>query len=190
MKFSLDEYAISSDPSKEPMWVNSETKRKLFQNVCKEFEKIKGAIESKNELTIKERRIIARRVAIDSGVDPSLLSIRRQPEINNLIIEKNLELDELWNIISATKYTYGKKLTKAELHKKNIIQAAEIERLTNLRLAEALTRSIESQIIDSHKNLIAQIDNLKAEKAELQDRNSRLTIQLRQMMSSLNNIRN
>lgn len=190
MKFSLDKYAIASASTQEPEWVKSDTKRKLYQNVCEAFKTIKSAIETNKKLAIKERRIVARKIAMDSGVDPSLLSKRRQPEINTLIIEKNLELEELWKATSATKYTYGKKLTKSEIQKKYRDQAKEIERLSNLSLSAALTKSIENQLTDNHKILIATIDYLKAENAELLDKNSRLTIQLRHMMSSLNNIKN
>lgn len=189
MRFSLDQYSNAAKALEEPEWVTSENKRSLYHAVCKAFDRIKALIETQQSVGIKDRKIVARTIAKDSGVHDSLLNKRRQPEIHELIVQKNMELEELYQSIAATKYTFGKKRTKAEIHDEFRMQTAEIERLTNLRLSEALTVAIENQMVDSHRSLIATIDHLKAENAELQFRNGELNKQLRQMMKSLNSIK-
>lgn len=72
MKFSLDKYTVALTPTQEPEWIKSDTKRKLYQNVCMAFENINNSIKTNKKLAIKERRIVARKIALDSGVDPSL----------------------------------------------------------------------------------------------------------------------
>ncbi len=189
MKFSLDKYSNAVAAPEEPAWVTSETKRKLYQHVCKAFDRIKGQMEAGENLGIKDRRIVARNIAKDSGVHDSLLNKRRQPEISELIAQKNIELEELWESFSATKYTSGKKRTKEVIQNELRSQTSEIDRLTNLRLSEALTAAIGNHMVDSHKSLITTIEYLKAENAELQIRNGELSKQLRQMMKTLNTIK-
>ncbi|MNQ87766.1 hypothetical protein D3C85_1030050 [compost metagenome] len=146
-------------------------------------------MEAGDNLGIKDRRIVARNIAKDSGVHDSLLNKRRQPEIHDLITQKNAELEELWDSLSAVRYTSGRKRTKKVIQSELRSQTAEIERLSNLRLSEALTEAISNQMVDSHRNLIATIEYLKAENADLQKRNGELSKQLRQMMKTLNTIK-
>lgn len=190
MKFSLGQYSNTTEAPEEPSWVNSTTKRNLYLHVCKAFDRIKASMEAGDNLSIKDRRIVARNVARDSGVHDSLLNKRRQPELSELIVQKNIELDELWKSISATKYSPRKKLTKEVIHNELRSQTAEIERLTNLRLSEALTAAIGNQMVDSHRSLVSTIEYLKAENAELQFRNGELSKQLRQMMKTIKTIKN
>ncbi|MCF5228611.1 MULTISPECIES: hypothetical protein [unclassified Pseudomonas] len=189
MKFSLSQYSNVAAAPEVPEWVNSTTKRNLFHQVCKAFENIKTLMEAGDNLGIKDRRIVARNIAKDSGVHDSLLNKRRQPEIHDLIVQKNAELEELWSSLSAARYTSGRKRTKKVIQSELRSQTAEIERLTNLRLSEALTEAISNQMVDSHRSLITTIEYLKAENAELQIRNGELSKQLRQMMKALNNIK-
>lgn len=189
MKFSLSQYSNVAAAPEEPEWVNSTMKRNLYQQVCKAFDRIKTSIEAGHNLGIKERRIVARNIAKDSGVHDSLLNKRRQPEIHDLIVQNNTKLEELWDSVSATKYSSGKKRTKQMIQNELRSQTTEIDRLTNLRLSEALTAAISNQMVDSHRSLIATIEYLKAENAELQSRNGELSKQLRQMMSTLNTIK-
>ncbi|MEW5669033.1 hypothetical protein AB1288_22260 [Pseudomonas putida] len=185
MKFSLEQYSNVVNATEEPKWVTSPTKRNLYQEVNKAFNRIKTLMEAGTVLGVKDRRIVARNIAKESGVHDSLLNKRRQPEIHELITNKNAELEDLWESLSATKYSAGKKPTKEEIKKELRSQTSEIDRLTNLRLAEALTAAISNQMIDSHRTLIATIEHLKAENAELQTRNEELSKQLRQMMKTV-----
>lgn len=187
MKFSLGQYSNVPEALEEPAWVTSNTKRNLYLHVCKAFDLIKASMEAGEKLSVKERRIVARNIAKDSGVHDSLLNKRRQPELNELILQKNAELEELWKSLSATQYRPRIKRTKAVIQNELRSQTAEIERLTNLRLSEALTAAIGNQMVDSHRSLVSTIEYLKAENAELQLRNSELSKQLRQMMKAIKN---
>ncbi|MGE8410097.1 MAG: hypothetical protein ACN6QH_24015 [Pseudomonas sp.] len=189
MKFSLGQYSNTTEAPEEPSWVTSETKRNLYLHVCKAFDRIKASMEAGENLSIKDRRIVARNIAKDSGVHDSLLNKRRQPELSELIVQKNAELEELWTSISATKYNPRIKRTKEVIQNEFRSQTAEIERLTNLRLSEALTAAIGNQMVDSHRSLVSTIEHLKTENAELQLRNSELSKQLRQMMKAVNAIK-
>lgn len=189
MKFSLEQYSNVVNATEEPEWVTSPTKRNLYREVHKAFNRIKTLMEAGTVLGVKDRRIVARNIAKESGVHDSLLNKRRQPEIHELITNKNAELEDLWESLSATKYSAGKKPTKEEIKKELRSQTSEIDRLTNLRLAEALTAAISNQMIDSHRTLIATIEHLKSENTELQLRNEELSKQLRQMMKTVTMIK-
>ncbi|VVP14233.1 hypothetical protein PS850_03528 [Pseudomonas fluorescens] len=186
MRFSLDNYSTATKPAEEPGWVTSETKRNLYQAVCKAYEHIKSEIEAGTNLSLKERKIVARSIAKESNVHDSLLNKRRQPEIHELISQHNISLENLWDSCAARRYKTGRKLTKHQILNESRTQAQEIDRLSNLKIAEALSVAIENQMVDSHKTLIVTIEYLKAENADLKLRNDELSKQLRQMMKMLN----
>lgn len=190
MKFSLGQYSNATEAPEEPAWVTSTTKRNLYLHVCTAFDRIKSMMEAGENLSIKDRRIVARNIAKDCGVHDSLLNKRRQPELNELIVQKNAELEELWRGLSATKYSPRIKRTKEVIRNELRSQTAEIDRLTNLRLAEALSAAIRNQMVDSHRSLVSTVEFLKAENAELQFRNGELSKQLRQMMKTIKTIKN
>lgn len=185
--FELDDILIST-PLEVPEWATSETKRALYKHVCAEFERIKSRMESREDLAIKERKIVARTIAKESGVHDSLLNKRRQPEIHDLITQYNTELEKLWDHLEATKYRTSKKPSKAKIEDELRAARAEIDRLTNLRLSEALTSAIELQMTDSQRALVATVEHLKAEVERLQMRNGELSKQLRNMMMAVDNI--
>jgi hypothetical protein len=187
--FELNTFLTDAPAPEAPEWANSETKRALYKHVCAEFERIKTLMKSGQDLAIKERRIVARTIAKESGVHDSLLNKRRQPEINELITQNNIELDKLWNHLEATKYKTSKKPSKAKIEDELRDARAEIERLTNLRLSEALTSAIELQMTDSQRGLVATVEHLKAEVERLQIRNEELSKQLRNMMRAVDNIK-
>lgn len=186
MRFSLGNYSNAAKPTEEPEWVTSETKRTLYQAVCKAYEHIKSEIEAGTNLKLKQRKIVARDIAKAGNVHDSLLNKRRQPEIHELISQHNVALEKLWDSCTARRYATGRKLTKLQIQNESRTQAQEIERLSNLKLADALSAAIENQMVDSHKTLIVTIEHLKAENADLQFRNSELSKQLRQIMKMLN----
>jgi L-asparaginase II len=187
--FELDDFLNTNLPDEAPEWATSETKRTLYKHVCAEFVRIKGLMESGQDLAIKERKIVARAVAVASDVHYSLLSTRRQPEIHELITHYNTELDKLWNHLESTKYKVAKKPSKATIEAQLREKTAEVERLTNLRLSEALTAALENQLVDNHRGLVAMIEHQKAEIERLQSRNSELSKQLRNMMMAVDNIK-
>jgi hypothetical protein len=187
--FELDNFLTSAPAAETPEWANSETKRALYKHVCAEFERIKGRMESGEDLAIKERKIVARTIAKESRVHDSLLNKRRQPEIHELITQNNIELDKLWSHLEATKYKTSKKPSKAKIEDELRQARVEIDRLTNLRLSEALTSAIELQMTGSQRGLVATVEHLKAEVERLQVRNGELSKQLRNMMMAMDNVR-
>lgn len=187
--FELDDFLNTNQPEEAPEWATSDTKRTLYKHVCAEFARIKGLMESGRYLAIKERKIVSRTVAAASDVHYSLLSTRRHPEIHELIIQYNTELEKLWNHLESTKYKVAKKPSKATIEAQLREKTAEVERLTNLRLAEALTAALENQMVDNHRGLVAMIEHQKAEIERLQNRNGELSKQLRHMMTAVDNIK-
>lgn len=123
------------------------------------------------------------------GVDPSLLNKRRQPNLIDFINIKNVELETLWVSIIATKYTSGRKLKKTEIEEENQRLIQEVARLTNLRLSEALTAAIENQLTDSHSDLVALVDELNAKNEKLRIKNDELSELLRNMIASVDKLR-
>lgn len=186
MSFTLDSYAIPTSDEVKPDWVKSALTSLLYDNVIKTFFKIQQSIECGENLSIKDRKIVLRRIAKASSVDPSALSERRHPQLIDFIKQKNLQLQELWLASSAEKYRSGRKKKKEEILSDCKAMAVEIQRLTSLSLSEALQAVINSQLTETHRNLVLLIETLKSENQELKERNSALSEQLRQVLKVLN----
>jgi hypothetical protein len=190
MKFNLTDYKKPvKDQTSLPEWAKSETTAALYKETMEIYTEIKMNIESKKTTSIRDRKIVLRQLAMKCGVDPSLLNKRRQPNLIDFINKKNVELETLWVSIIATKYTSGRKLKKTEIEEENQRLIQEVARLTNLRLSEALTTAIENQLTDSQSDLMALVDELKAENEKIRIKNDELSELLRNMIASVDKLR-
>lgn len=188
MDFSLDNYKKPAEVEEMPSWVKSASCKKLYVQCIYYFDIIKSKMELSAHLSIKERRIVLRRLAKDCSVDPSLLSSRRQPDLIKFIAQKNIELDQYWISKCATRGGSGRKLTKPELVKQLALLNSEFHILENLQLAEAFTSAIEKNLAVSKSELILLNETLSIENKDLRERNKSLNGQLRDMIIELNKI--
>jgi hypothetical protein len=186
MDFSLDNYKKPSEVEEMPSWVKSASCKKLYVRCIYYFDLIKSKMEMNANLSLKERRIVLRRLAQDCMVDPSLLSSRRQPDLIKFIAQKNIELEQYWISKCAARGGSGRRLTKSELVKQLALLKSEFNILENLRIAEAFTSAIEKSLAKSKSELILLNEELSIENKDLRERNKSLNGQLRDIIIALN----
>lgn len=186
MDFSLSNYLKSADQLEPPAWAKTESSKKLYIQCVVHFNSIKLKMDSQKQLSVKERKIVLRHLAKDCRVDPSLLSLRRQPDLLRFVAEKNLELEAYWEGKCCARKSSGKKLNKSELLKELCLLRTELKALENSKLAEALTLAIERNLAESKSRLVMLNQELSTENSELRERNTELSGQLRDLMSALN----
>jgi hypothetical protein len=158
MDFSLDSFKKSkSDAKAEPLpeWVQNGPSNNLllYNAVVSEYESVVSKINNNDDVSIKERKIIISIIAKKVGVDKSLISKRRKPELVEYIDSLNSELEILWDKKARRKPKSGKKLTKTELITENSRLKNEIVTLKNTKMIEYLETAIEHELlIDSRRN--------------------------------------
>jgi hypothetical protein len=188
MSFSLENYSVPITEEIIPSWAKLSSTKLLYENVVKNFNKIYQAIQAGENLSIKDRKIVLRRIAIQSNFDPSSLSKRRQPQLFDFINKHNLLLQELWDASLSRKYRSGRKKKKEEVINDNRKMAIELKRVTSLEISHALTEMIKSELTEAHQKLVANIEELKFENDVLREQNSALNTQLRQLLKLLNKL--
>lgn len=178
MDFSLATFYKPLVDEKPPDWAKSTTTLKLYREVIVQRNQILKAINLGVASSIKDRRLIAKKIAEACGFSPSILSARRQPDICKLIIELNEELELAVNSIDANSNKSGRIRTKKEIEIISKFQKDELSRITNLKLAEAMTAAINNLSIQRSRNQANTIIKLKVKIMELEQIIERQAIQL------------
>jgi len=178
MDFSITRFSKPVITETAPDWIKSSATLRLYKEIVAQHDSILGNINKGNPLTVKGRRLIPKKIAENCGLSPSIISIRRQPEICILIKELNEELELAFKSTKANQNTSGRKQTKKEIEENYKAQKDEITRITNLKLAEAMTAAINNLSIQSSKNQAATIVKLKVKIIELENIIERQAIQL------------
>lgn len=164
MSFDLESFRKPIITSESPPWSQeSTTNNCLYQCIVKHFNEIKFALQSQRTSTLKKTRIVARQVAIDCKLSPSILSERRKPEIVQFISTLNEELELIFESEESRRITSGRKPTKYFLIEQNKIMQIENDRLRNLRLAESFSMALESTLTEECRTQANTIRQLKAE---------------------------
>lgn len=168
-----------------PDWVISETTKKLYASMITSYTQIKSDIEKRLKMRLTDRQIIARRLAIQCKLSPSIITERRQPEIMHLLRELNIDLALHYKSTLAKTWTSGKKLTKDELIRENKSLKAEIAELRRLKLSAYATAILESNIPVEARSYTITISKLKEEIARQETVISNQAEQNRKYMEAL-----
>lgn len=187
MKFTLGNYEKPSVDLSLPEWAKNETVKRLYAESLNLYEKIKADIEEGNKLPLKSRKIVVRRLALLCDVDHSLITARRYPELVRFIEEKNSELDACWASVQAGVHRSGRKRTKNELMVDYEQMKKEVDRLSNLKIAEALEFVIAKDLVSSKSVLIAKIEDLELSLHESREQLFKLKQQNRELLTALSN---
>ncbi|MCK1791687.1 hypothetical protein [Pseudomonas violetae] len=164
MPVTLEQFRkTKGEPSNFPCWAVSETTRKLYTFIIENYNQIKLNIENSSNLSPRDRQLIARRIAVQCGFSPSIITDRRQPNIVDLIKELNADLAIVFKSVSAKKWQSGRKLTKEELIKENKNLKTENVELRKLSLGAFATAILESSILADTRSYTLTIDKLKEE---------------------------
>ena len=129
---------------------------------------------------------MARRLAIQCKLSPSIITERRQPGIVNLLRELNTDLALHYKSALAKTWTSGRKLTKDELIRENKNLKAEIAELRKLKLGAYATAILESNIPVEARSYTITIAKLKEEIARQETVISNQAEQNRKYMEALN----
>lgn len=153
---------------KKPEWVENGTKvtKKLYTAILDSFEEIKLAIEANEKLSENDLRLVPNRIAKLAGVDKSNISKRRQPDIVELIGDKDVVLANLWKIHQKETH-HGKKLSKEEYKAVNDELNEELKKLQAQNMRDYLEQAIEENILESQKGLASTLrdKNIELESA-------------------------
>lgn len=163
MVLRLDQFKKKDPPEKQgyPEWVQSTTTKKLYETALEHYKIIQEKINNKEPLAIRERNIISRKIAQQCSVSPSIINARRQGSLVRFINELNNELNLMYTSLLTKTSRSGKKLTRNELIIENRLLHAENNRISNLKMAEALTKTIESLLTEQCKTQAITIQKLR-----------------------------
>lgn len=165
-----------------PSWARTDTTKKLCLAALDIYMKIKADIENKKDLSLRERQIALRAVALKCNMSPSILHPRRQPELVNYIDELNHSLIQVLTSTQAKTHSSGRKLTKHELIKENRSLKEEISRLSNITLADSFSQAIENLLIQESRQAALNIKSLRQKIRELEEIISKQAEQNRRYM--------
>lgn len=160
--------ATTSNSMDTPIWVVTETNKKLYLATVEIFCEIEKSIKNNQPLSIRDRQIAARKVALRCGLNPSIVTMRRQPELVKLIESLNEDLRFLYTSNEAKRSTSGRKLTKKELIIENREQKEEISRLKELILVETFSNALEHTLISTARESAITIQKLREKIANLE----------------------
>lgn len=144
-----------------PTWATSDTTKKLYTALINTYKAIKVNLENGTKLNLTDRKLVARRIALECNLSPSILTTRRQPDILNLIQQLNESLALVHKSATAKKWESGRKLTKEELIIENRRLRKENEKLKNLALGSYATALLESSLSDTSRSHVITIAKLK-----------------------------
>lgn len=149
------------EPDPLPVWAISDTTKKLYIALINTYKKIKAELENGTKLNLTDRKLVARRIALECNLSPSILTPRRQPDILNLLRELNESLALVHKSIIAKKWESGRKLTKDELIIENRRLRKENEKLRNLALGSYATALLENSLSDASRSAVITISKLR-----------------------------
>lgn len=187
MPITLEQFRkITTENIIVPDWVVSETTKKLYTSMTTTYTQIKLDIDKGLKIRLNDRQIVARRLAIQCKLSPSIITERRQPGIVNLLRELNTDLALHYKSALAKTWTSGRKLTKDELIRENKNLKAEIAELRKLKLGAYATAILESNIPVEARSYTITISKLKEEIARQETVISNQAEQNRKYMEALN----
>lgn len=180
-QFDITNFTESIAPPRDetpniPAWViyGSDTTKKVYEAILLHSKKIENKIESGKILAIKDRRIVARTVLKEVGLDPSYISQPAQKQLKEFLASQNEHLTSLWELKNKREGTSGKKLSKAQLEVEvtKLRKQYNDERNKNYRgFAEEV---LNSHFLEEHANLARRNQELLKEVEEL--RSARATL--------------
>ncbi|UUT14793.1 hypothetical protein NQ186_11650 [Pseudomonas zeae] len=185
MDFSIDSF--KKTPIIEPSadWIKTPTTRALYNETMLTFSRLMDLVKNGKCNSVFDHKIVARKVAITCGLSPSIISVRRQPEIFQLIQSLNEELEATYKSLLAANYTSGRKMSRQELLSENKQLKSEIKRLSNLKLSDAMAASIDSLLSRAARDQAKTIRKLKDEINSLEKTIDNQAIMLNDMIDTV-----
>lgn len=167
MSFNLDDYKkkpIRNVADEIPEWVSNgpDSNRTLYSVVVKSYVKVNNLIESGAEPGIKDRKIVLSRIAKEAGVDKSLVSSRRKPELVDFINVLNAKLELAWHKSKKRKNVSGSKINKDSLIVENKRLKSEIKHLKQANMKAYFEAAIEHELLESSRQTYKELATYKS----------------------------
>jgi hypothetical protein len=140
-------FELKRKEKQRPSWIAeySDVISDIYNEVCREAERIELALEAGDKLTISQRKISKSRVAGQFGRNPAYINSRDYPELDALISSENTRLARLSIASTPVKKTTGSK---------------DLDRMIRSELLTECRR--RGKVIESYKDEIASGQLLKA----------------------------
>lgn len=191
-QFDIANFTVDSEPAKEeitqyPSWVTTATdsSKRVYNLIVAHAKKIEQKISEEMDLAIKDRKLVARTILSEAGLDPSYISQPAQKLLKEYLNSENDRLSSLWSRKHNRKKQSGKKLLKSEIESKyrELKKLYKIECDKNYRaFAEDV---LNSKFLEAHeslarknKELIKEVEELRASRANLQQELARLQLKV------------
>jgi len=167
--FDLDTYLVKkeddvNDVDGIPSWVSHGTgaTKVLYDSVLKRRDEIKKKINEGEKLSVTERKIINRHLALGNKLDPSILNKRRQPELIDFIDAVNEYLSELYSSKNKKKGKGGVKgLTRTELEKEVVSLRRANKKIEQKFCKDSIELALEKVFVKNQMQLSQEITELR-----------------------------
>ncbi|WOC25035.1 hypothetical protein LY624_10465 [Pseudoalteromonas sp. N1230-9] len=170
----------------EPEWITNATvlQRRLYLEAKKQFEAKKAEILAGKASDGKCRKIVASQVALAAGCDKSNISERKNPDLHKWIKDRTEELIALAQ--EKLRSRASRKKTAEEVRKENALIRHQIMEYRNHDYAKIAEALLSSTLTESHKNISAELAELRRENQTLQNQVAELRETNKQLIKSIN----
>lgn len=188
--FSLDKFLQKKEQSTPEWSQRNETIKKAYTAVIERIKEIEDSLNKLSpkeleQLKIKERQIIVKKIAESVGVSRSALRKDRAPELDDFINKENFRLVQVWKNIFDVRYS-GRRSTKDELAERIKEKDHEIEALKQSNYKDYFEAAMQSEVLGSQHDLAEKILELKELRRSDQKKIAVLSQRIEGLMRELN----
>lgn len=190
-RFSLDKFTKKeADAPKIPGWAQRPLIKDLYLAIHKRIDEIEDLIEQTDpeeleKLKIKARKVVAAQIADSLEIDRSNIRADREGDLSKFINNENARLVRLWTS-RCSKLGVGQRLSKDDLEELVKQRDKELKAAEQKSLHEYFDRAVESEVLDSQKDLAAKYADLQIHYAQEQERCANLELKVKQLIVELN----
>lgn len=189
-RFSLDNFT-SKKNSTIPSWAQSrEQIQMLYLTIVKRVKEIEEIIEQSEpkvveKLKIKERKIVPAKIADSLSIGRSNIREDREPDLVKFINQENDRLARVWKS-RCSQLGVGQRLSKEELEVLVMDRDKELEVLKQKNLHEYFDLAVESEVLDSQRDLQEKYRELHVLYKQEQERSANLELKLKNIIREIN----
>ena len=183
--FDIENFTKSNLPL-NPSWVengNLVTKQ-VYSSVLSEVEKIESLIDTGSELSLRERTIIASKVATQLNIDKSNIRKSRRPELVEFIEQENQKLISRYEALKIRTRT-GRHKSKSETLSEHSKILEKLRIIENMKMKEFLEEAIEKDLLSTQRQFRSKYNELRIEVKALHEQVGNLTNSNQELIKQL-----
>jgi len=190
-RFSLDNFTKKdADAPIIPGWAQRPLIKDLYLAIVKRIDEIENLIEQTDpeeveKLKIKARKVVASQIADSLKIDRSNIREDRESELVTFIKNENARLVRLWTS-RCDKLGVGQRLSKGDLEELVKQRDKELKAAEQKSLHEYFDRAVESEVLNSQKDLQDKYRELQILYKQEQERCANLETKVKQLIVELN----